>query len=58
MENLTIKEKQAKYRVYDEMACENVLFTDNLQEARNCAYNYQSVLIDNETGCVLADYSC
>jgi len=47
-----------KYLVYDEMACEALLSTNDLNEARNNAYNYQCVLIDNETKKVIHDYSC
>ncbi|MGO1520289.1 MAG: hypothetical protein ACTHXT_14710 [Sphingobacterium sp.] len=50
-------EKTPLYRVYDEMACDVVLFTDDLKEAHGVAYNYQSVLIDNRTGKVIKDYS-
>jgi len=58
MENQNLNSQTALYRVYDEMACEVVLYTDDLQEARNQAYNYQSVLIDNQTDKVIHDYSC
>lgn len=46
------------YRVFDEMACDVILLTDDPKEAHNVAYNYQSVLIDNHTGKVITDYSC
>lgn len=49
---------EALYRVYDEMACDNVLFTDNFEYAKDEAYNYQAVLFDNLTGKVICDYSC
>jgi hypothetical protein len=58
MENQKLNSETVLYRVYDEMACEVVLYTDDLQEARNQAYNYQSVLIDNQTDKVIHDYSC
>lgn len=58
MENQQVNPETALYRVYDEMACEVVLYTDDLKEARTKAYNYQSVLIDNQTDNVIYDYSC
>lgn len=58
MKNQTINNETALYRVYDEMACEVVLFTNDLQIAHDEAYNYQSVLIDNQTNKVIKDYSC
>ncbi|MET4545676.1 hypothetical protein ABIE26_002994 [Pedobacter africanus] len=46
------------YRVYDEMACEDLLFTNDLQEAKAKAYNHQCILIDNHANNVIKDYSC
>jgi len=57
MENQKINHETPLYRVYDEMACEAVLFTDNFQQADDEAYNYQSLLIDNHTDKVIRDYS-
>ena len=50
--------EEALYRVYDEMACKNVLFTDNFELAKDEAYNYQAVLFNNQTNKVVCDYSC
>lgn len=46
------------YRVYDEMACETIVETDDANLAIDTAYNYQAVLIENATGRVISDYSC
>jgi len=58
MENQKEVTGKELYRVYDEMACEDIKLTSNLQEAHNVAYNHQCVLIDNIEGKVLKDYSC
>ncbi|HLT86465.1 MAG TPA: hypothetical protein VKZ57_02680 [Sphingobacterium sp.] len=47
-----------RYQVYDEMACEVILTTDDPQLAIDTAYNYQSLLIDNHSGKILRDFSC
>jgi len=58
MENTAPNNEIALYRVHDEMAFEDIMETSDLQEARNAAYNYQCILIDNLTGRVIHDYSC
>lgn len=51
-------ETPLKYRVFDEMGFGVIFTTDNLQEAQDCAYNHQCLLIDNLTDKVIYDYSC
>lgn len=58
MENQLKSTETNLYRVHDEMAFEDILMTNNLNEAHACAYNYQAVLIDNLTNTVIKDYSC
>ena len=58
MENQENKSQLPLYRVYDEMACADLLFTNDLKEAIVKAYNNQCVLIDNHTNEVIIDYSC
>jgi|GEM_PF-1462072 len=58
MENQQKNNENPAHRVYDEMGCEDLLLTDNLNEARSVAYNHQCILFDNLTGKVIFDYSC
>ncbi|WP_316851579.1 hypothetical protein [Pedobacter agri] len=58
MENRANNNEITLYRVYDEMALEDILETSDLREAKNFAYNHQCILIDNLTGLVMHDYSC
>ena len=51
-------EDKKKYRVFDEMGFEVLLYTDDLKEAQDEAYNHQCVLINNLTDQVIHDYSC
>lgn len=44
------------YQVFDEMANETILTTEDKQKAINEAYNSQSVLLCN--GVFVHDYSC
>ena len=44
------------YTVYDEMACQTLLETDNKQDAYQTAYNHQCVLMLD--GKVIRDFSC
>ncbi|MET3114847.1 hypothetical protein AAKU52_002587 [Pedobacter sp. CG_S7] len=58
MENQEKATETFQYRVYDEMGCEHLLFTNDLKEAQDKAYNHQCILLDNLTNKVLKDYSC
>ena len=58
MENQSNLLEEALYRVYDEMGCEDLLYTNDLKTAKDTAYNYQCILFDNKTNSVLHDYSC
>lgn len=58
MENTNLNKETALYRVFDEMAFETVHYTNDLKDAREVAYNYQAILIDNKTDKVIYDYSC
>ena len=44
------------YTVFDEMAMEVLLTTDDLTEAKKVAYNHQCILKQGDK--VLHDYSC
>lgn len=56
--SLEQQQKESLYRVFDEMAFENILFTDDADLAISTAYVYQSILFDNQTNKVIKDYSC
>lgn len=58
MENQENTSQLPLYTVFDEMAFEVLLLTDDIQEAHEKAYNHQCVLIDNHTNKVIKDYSC
>lgn len=58
MENQKEETENKLYRVFDEMAMDIILLTNDLKEANGAAYNHQCVLIDNITGSVIKDYSC
>jgi hypothetical protein len=58
MENQEKVNEAPAYKVYDEMACEVLIATNNFDDANYTAYNHQCVLLDNRTGKVIHDYSC
>lgn len=45
-----------KYKVIDEMCCEEYIF-DDLKKAKSKAFSIQGVVIDTETSEILIDYS-